>query len=42
MNILNKKENIIPVFESEFYNDGRGPILDKVVWSNKGTNLREL
>lgn len=31
---------LIPVFESEFYHDGRGPELQKVIWDYRGQILR--
>ena len=37
---MNKIEKIIPVFDKEFYHDGRGPILKKVIWGHNGVILK--
>ena len=29
-----------PILENEFYHDGRGPELQRVVWSHRGASLR--
>lgn len=37
---MQNEEKVIPIFEKEFYHDGRGPTLDKVVWERNGIILK--
>ncbi len=38
--MFRKSLKIIPVFENEFYHDGRGPELIKVIWEHEGSVLK--
>lgn len=37
---MNNEEKIVPVYERDFYHDGRGPTLEKVIWEHNGIILK--